>query len=85
MTLRYLIDCYSNTVQDACLKAGVQYIEVPNGKHYLTKLINSPPGDFAGGIVRSPNGDCGFAYNRKTSESVFFIIREAICDDGERQ
>lgn len=79
MTLYHILDCFPQSTQEACIEAGVQYHQVPmDGKHYAARLINDPSGCLLGGIVRSPNGDCGFVYNRKLNKSIFYIIREAI-------
>lgn len=86
MSLQHVSSYYPDASEKACVEIGLQYIKVPNdGKYHPARLINNPSGCFAGEIVISPNGDCGFAYNRKTTKRVFFVIPESFLSIKPKQ
>ena len=79
MSLRHVLDCFPPSAEEACIKMGVQHRDVPlDGKPHDALLIKNSHGCFIGGISRSPDGVCGFVFNRKTEQSIMFVVREVL-------
>jgi len=74
MTFHHVLSCFPNSIEQACIKVGVQYRAVPiDGKPHKTGLINDPIG-FGLGVITRPSCQGGAVINKKTGQISYFIL-----------
>jgi len=77
MTLQHVLSTFPSSIEAACIKVGVEYIDVPiDGKPHETGLINDPLG-WGLGVITRPSCRGGAVINNKTGKSTLFVIPKA--------
>ena len=85
MTFNHVLHWLPRSIQEACIKVGVEYRDVPmDGKPHKTGLINDPLGWGLGMITRPPCQG-GAVVNRKTGQFTYFMLPEAFVPIKDKQ
>ena len=80
MTFRHVSTFFPKTIEGACIKADVEYCNVPiDGKPHEVSLVSDKSGLKQGCILRAVGGVCGQVLNKKTGQGILFIsLPEAV-------